>query len=119
MEDIPEQALPGPLVMDEPAPAVPQAPLPVPGFPGALQPPVPQPTNYREKYLDPASDAFLGNYTNLYHEYSVGQSTPLELRTALYRDGNTGTPLHILLHVRSANAPMGDPGIILGYHRVS
>ena len=94
-----------------------------PGIPpvvlGGILPPAPQPTNYRDKYLLPSEDVFQGNYTNLYNEYSVRVSTPMDLRTALYRDGNTGTPLHILLHVRSLNAPQGDPGAIIAYNRLT
>jgi hypothetical protein len=96
------------------------APLPppvAPNFPvGILTPP---PTSYYEMYTLPSADPFGGNYINLYHEYNIANTTPNDLRNALYRDGNTGTLLHVLIHVRSAHAPVDDPGLIVAYHRVS
>jgi hypothetical protein len=79
----------------------------------------PQPTTYRERYLDPNFDSFNANYVNLYNEYSVGNTQPAPLRNAIYRDGNTGTPLHVLVHIRVANAPADDPGLIVAYHRLT
>jgi hypothetical protein len=79
-----------------------------------------QPATYREAYQHPANDAFNGNYTNLYNEYTIGTTTPLDLRNALYRDGNTGTFINILVHVRDRNpAAADDPGAIVGYHRLT
>ena len=92
---------------------------PVPAAQGGVPPPAPQPVSYHDKYLDHSSDVFQGNYINLYNEYRTGASTPLTLRNTLYRDGNTGVPLHILLHIRLDNAPDEDPGVIVGYHRLT
>jgi hypothetical protein len=78
-----------------------------------------QPIDYRTNYLDPATDRFSGNFTNLYHKYQPGNSTPQQLRDALYRDGNTGRLLHLLLHVRSQTAAADDPDVIVAYHRLS
>lgn len=91
------------------------APVALAGGPPVVVPPVPQqgqqpqqphlqnlvqhvpvqPNSYREEYGRPVTDPFGGNYTNLYHEYSVGATTPLDLRNAMYRDGNTGAYLNI------------------------
>lgn len=78
-----------------------------------------QPNTYRELYSQPTADPFNGNYINLYNEYTVGTTTPLDLRNAMYRDGNTGAYLNILLHVRDSGAPPGEPGHIVGYHRLT
>jgi hypothetical protein len=77
------------------------------------------PNTYLEKYMDPANDPFAGNYLNLYNEYAVGNTQPATLRTAVYRDGNVGTLLHGLVHVRDALAGPNDPGIIMALHRLS
>ncbi len=77
------------------------------------------PQTYLEKYLDPATDPFVGNYINLYNEYAVGNTQPAALRTAVYRDGNVGTLLHGLVHVRDALAGPDDPGTILALHRLT
>lgn len=72
---------------------------------------------YSSLYGDPTADPFGGNYINLYHEYSTaGGHTPASLRDALYSSGNTGTPIHILAHIREANAVPDDPGFIVAYH---
>lgn len=78
-----------------------------------------QPNNYRGLYQQPAADPFQENYVNLYNEYNVGTTTPLDLRNAIYRDGNTGTYLNILVHVRETNAAPEVPGHIVGYHRLT
>jgi hypothetical protein len=103
-----------PVIPPAPQPQQPylQAPIPVPL-------PHPSPNNYLETYARPEADSFNGNYTNLYNEFSVGNTTPQDLRNALYRDGNTGTFLHLLVHVRPANAAPADPGMIVVYHRLT
>lgn len=78
-----------------------------------------QVTSYREFYGQPVADAFAGNYVNLYNEYSVGNTTPADLRNTIYRDGNTGTCLSVLIHVRDPQAAADDPGTIVGYHRLT
>jgi hypothetical protein len=87
-------------------------------FAGGL---TPQHRSYLEKYSDASSDPFGGNYINLYNEYSVGgANTPLSLRNTIYRDGNTGALLHVLIHVRNlAGALPTDPGLIVAYHRLA
>jgi hypothetical protein len=87
--------------------------------PPLLAVPQPPPTSYQEKYNLHSADVFAGNFVNLYHEYSPGNTTPNDLRNALYRDGNTGALLHVLIHVRTTNAPVDDPGLIVAYHRLS
>jgi hypothetical protein len=62
---------------------------------------------------------FQGNYANFYNEYSTANTTPQDLRTALYRDGNTGALLHILMHVRDPNGDPNNPGLVVAYHRLS
>lgn len=81
----------------------------------------PQPLTYHGRYLDPNFDSFSGNYINLYNEYAVGQTQPVQLRNAVYRDGNNGKPLHVLVHVRVAPAPgaPADPGMIVAFHRLT
>jgi hypothetical protein len=107
-----------------PAGIPPAPPQPAVGPALPQQPPAPVPVaaqanNYREKYADPTNDIFGGTFINLYNEYNPANTTPLELRTALYRDGNTGALLHLLAHVRDNNAGADDPGIIVAYHRLS
>jgi hypothetical protein len=121
----------GPAGIQQPVPAqppqVPFQPAPQPPAPpGQPQQPVAQPgqlpaqpPNYRSKYLDPTTDRFSGNFANLYNEYMPGNTTPANLRDALYRDGNTGSLLHVLLHVRLTTAGADDPGTIVAYHRLS
>ena len=77
------------------------------------------PSTYHEKYSDPANDPFGGNYINLYNEYSTGNTQPASLRTAVYRDGNVGTLIHGLVHVREALAGPNDPGTIIALHRLT
>jgi hypothetical protein len=77
------------------------------------------PNNYLEKYMDPSLDVFQGNYVNLYNEYAVGNNTPAALRNATYRDGNMGTFLHVLVHVRDPTAGPDDPGTIVALHRLT
>ena len=77
------------------------------------------PNTYLEKYLDQSNDVFNGNYVNLYHEYSVGNNTPAALRNATYRDGNMGTYLHVLVHLRDPQAGPNDPGTIVALHRLT
>jgi hypothetical protein len=107
---------PPPQQPHQPAPGNPAQPA-VPQQPPAPQAPMPpapnplgqQPNSYRARYLDPTADVFNGNYTNLYNEYSTTNTTPQDLRTSLYRDGNTGALLHVLMHVRDpANADPND-----------
>jgi len=99
-------------------PAAPPANVP----PVAVGPPlgVPvAPNTYHEKYSDPANDPFAGNYVNLYNEFAVGNTQPLALRTAVYRDGNVGTYLHGLVHVKDVLAGPDDPGTIVAVHRLT
>jgi len=68
--------------------------------PAAVPPPLgvglnPQPTTYRELYQRPESDAYRGNYVNLYNSYAVGNGGPAEVRNALYQDGNDGVTVHL------------------------
>jgi hypothetical protein len=42
--------------------------------------------------MDPATDAFGGNFVNFYQEY--GTATPANLRNAAYRDGIAGALMH-------------------------
>jgi hypothetical protein len=77
------------------------------------------PNTYHEKYMDPATDPFAGNYLNLYNEYAVGNTPPAWLRTSVNRDGNVGTLLHGLVHVRDAQAGPNDPATIVALHRLS
>ena len=77
------------------------------------------PNTYLEKYLDPSLDVFQGNYVNLYNEYAVGNNTPAALRNATYRDGNMGTFLHVLVHLRDPTAGPNDPGTIVALHRLT
>ena len=81
--------------------------------------PAPQPNTYAELYTNPAYDRFSGNYVNMYHEFAVGNALPLALRQAIYRDGNVGAPMHVLVHVREAGADPDDPGLIVAYHRLT
>jgi hypothetical protein len=101
---------PGQPPIQQVQPQVAVGPVPVPHL---------QPTTYHELYLRPGNDIFRGNYANLYNEYTVGNTGPAELRGAVYRDGNTGTHLHILCHVRPNNADPDDPGVIVAYHRMT
>ena len=89
------------------------------GVPAPQAGPTAVPNTYLEKYLDPAHDVFNGNYVNLYNEYAVGNLTPAELRAATYRDGNMGTFLHVLVHVRDPAAGPNDPGTIVALHRLT
>jgi len=81
----------------------PQANVPAAAVPQPLLPQLPgvavAPNTYLEKYLDAQNDTFQGNYINLYHEYAVGNTQPLPLRNAVYKDGNVGVYLHGLVHV--------------------
>jgi hypothetical protein len=72
-----------------------------------------------EKYLDAQNDTFQGNYINLYHEYAVGNTQPLPLRNAVYKDGNVGVYLHGLVHVLDPAAGVDDPGTIVAVHRLT
>lgn len=106
------------------APPVPLAPpqnaVPQPqaaAVPPAMIPLAPQPTCYRDKYVDPATDVLGGNYINFYQEY--GAATPANLRNAVYRDGNAGALMHVLAHVRNPGAQPTDPGLIVAYHRLT
>ena len=90
-----------------------------PGVPAPQAGPIVVPNTYLDKYLDPIHDVFSGNYINLYHEYTVGNNTPAALRTATYRDGNMGTYLHILVHLRDPLAGANDPGTIVALHRLT
>ena len=78
-----------------------------------------QPGSYLDLYLDPSSDAYAGNYVNLYLGYSPGANTPQDIRNSLYRDGSTGAFVNILVHVRDPNADPDDPGKIVAYHRLT
>ena len=88
---------------------------------GGQLPPVlaPQPGNYLDLYLDPTSDAYAGNYVNLYQGYSPGATTPQDIRNSLYRDGSTGAFVNILVHVRDPAANPDDPGKVVAYHRLT
>jgi len=101
----------------------PQANVPVAAVPQPVQPqPVgvaTAPTTYLAKYLDAQNDSFGGNYTNLYNEYTVGNTQPLALRNAVYKDGNVGILLHGLIHVQDPNAGVDDPGTIVAVHRLT
>lgn len=100
------------------APPAPQPPHP--NLNQHLMPALPvQHNTYREAYMHPTTDPFQGNYINLYNEYNVGTTTPLDLRNAIYRDGNNGVYLNILMHVRDPAAAPADPGLIVGYHRLT
>jgi hypothetical protein len=81
--------------------------------------PGPQPSTYTELYANPAYDRFAGNYVNMYNEFAVGNALPLALRQAIYRDGNVGSPMHVLVHVRDPAADPDDPGLIVSYHRLT
>jgi len=109
-----------------------QAAVPVAGGvaqPGGVPPPppqvagpavpAPQSANYRELYSLPDKDPYNGNYVNLYQGYETGTTTPLELRNSLFRDGNNGTYINLLVHVRSPTLPPDEPGHIVVYHRVT
>ena len=105
------------------APPAPQANVPVAA---ALPPVQPQPlgaltapNTYLAKYLDAQNDSFGGNFTNLYNEYAVGNTQPLALRNAVYKDGNVGILLHGLVHVQDPNAGVDDPGTIVAVHRLT
>lgn len=98
-----------PPLLQQPPPAPPLAALGAPH----------QATTYREFYGQPGADAFGGNYANLYNEYSVGNTTPADLRNIIYRDGNTGVCLSVLIHVRDPQAAADNPGTIVGYHRLT
>jgi hypothetical protein len=100
------------------APPAPQANVPVVAVGPPLGAPT-APTTYHEKYQDPSTDIFAGNYINLYNEFSVGNTQPAALRNAIYRDGNGGTYLHGLVHVKDALAGPGDPGTIVAVHRLT
>jgi hypothetical protein len=102
----PQQLAPG-------VPAPPARGLPAPA------PLATQPTPYQAKYLNPSTDVFQGNYANFNNEYSTANTTPQDLRTALYRNGNTGALLHILMHVQDPNGDPNDPGLVVTYHRLS
>jgi len=67
--------------------------------------------------LDPNYDPFAGNYANVYNEFD--NNVPQALRHSLYRDGNVGTPIHVLAHIRQPQAPANDPGLIVVYHRLT
>ena len=97
------------------APPPPLVPQPA-GAPALQAGPIVVPNTYLDKYLDQAHDVFNGNYINLYHEYAVGNNTPATLRNASYRDGNMGTFLHLLVHVRDLQAGPDDPGTIVALH---
>jgi len=86
---------------------------------GALPPLAPQPTSYLDLYVDPSADAYTGNYVNLYQGYSPGANAPQDIRSSLYRDGNTGTHVNILVHVRDNAADPAEPGKIVAYHRLT
>ena len=100
---------------------VPAAVAPMPPQPGGQLPPVlaPQPGNYLDLYLDPTSDAYSGNYVNLYQGYTPGATTPQDIRNSLYRDGSTGAFVNILVHVRDPAADPDDPGKVVAYHRLT
>ena len=89
-----------------------------PPAPQQLAAPIVHPTSYHGKYTDLACDPFNGNYINFYHDY-VGGTPPAVLRNAIYRDGNVGTLIHILAHIRDPNANADDPGLIVAYHRLT
>jgi hypothetical protein len=105
------------------APPVPPLgnPAPPPGYAAPVNPGqlLPAPATYFGKYTDPAQDTFGGNYVNLYNEFAVGQVQPAPLRQNIYRDGNVGTGMHILAHVRDPAANPDDPGRIVAYHRLT
>ena len=77
-----------------------------------------QPTSYHGKYTDLNADPFQGNYINFYNDF-VGGTPPATLRDSIYRDGNVGTLIHILAHIRDPNANADDPGLIVAYHRLT
>jgi len=79
--------------------------------------PAVQANTYHARYQDPNYDPFAGNYTNVYHEFD--NNVPQTLRQSLYRDGNVGTPIHVLAHIRPPQAPANDPGLIVVYHRLT
>jgi hypothetical protein len=98
-------------------PVQPPQPQPVLGGEAAGAPALaPQPTTYLDLYLDPNKDPYNGNYVNLYQGYSPGANTPQDIRNSLYRDGNTGAFIHLLVHVRNPNADPADPGRIVAHH---
>ena len=90
--------------------------------PPALVAPQPVPavlaTSYQGLYTDLTSDPFQGNYVNFYNDY-VGGTPPAVLRDSIYRDGNVGTLIHVLAHIRDPNANVDDPGLIVAYHRLT
>jgi hypothetical protein len=96
------QAPPAPVAVNAPPP-------PQPAQVAAL------PTSYHDKYSNPNCDRFQGNYINFYNDF-VGGTPPATLRDSIYRDGNVGTLIHILAHIRDPNANVDDPGLIVAYH---
>jgi hypothetical protein len=89
------------------------------GGPAGVPALAPQPTTYLDLYLDPNKDLYCGNYVNLYQGYSPGANNPQDIRNSLYRDGNTGAFVNLLVHVREPTADPDDPGRIVAYHRLT
>ena len=75
--------------------------------------------DYRSFYSDRGTDPFEGNFINFYNKYAVANTTPADLGNAIYSNGNGGVPMHCLLHVRNPAGSRDDPGLIIGYHRLT
>mmetsp|Transcript_6869 Transcript_6869/g.13921 ORF Transcript_6869/g.13921 Transcript_6869/m.13921 type:complete len:711 (+) Transcript_6869:32-2164(+) len=89
------------------------------GAPLALGPATNIHQTYHDLYTDPSWDPLAGEYATLYRDFTAAGTTPAALRDNLYNSANTGGLIHLLAHVRDANAVPADPGYIVGYHRLT